>query len=328
MNREELLVPFDRLLSDVCPPSVARAVDAGDPIDRLWSEIEASGYLDALVPEPAGGAGLSMGDAAPLFMALGRHAAPAPVAETMVARALLARAGIDRPAGPILLLDRQQALPVPFARTASHALVEADDNIHLVSLNQAQLTATGEPGTTAAFINWPAPEGRALGTDLPRLRPLSAVLLAAAIAGAADRLLDMTVAFADERVQFGKPIGRQQAVQQQLAVMAEKVVATRMAAEIGCAAGLDGGLGPASVAKQVASAAAVIIADTAHAVHGAIGISEEHDLQLFSRRLRSWRLASGSETYWAERLGQMRLASDISTIDFIRKNLNLAEPAR
>ena len=49
--------------------------------------------------------------------------------------------------------------------------------------------------------------------------------------------------------------------------------------------------------------AATRVAATAHAVYGAIGISEEHDLQLFTRRLHEWRLADGSETYWNRLLG-------------------------
>jgi alkylation response protein AidB-like acyl-CoA dehydrogenase len=146
------------------------------------------------------------------------------------------------------------------------------------------------------------------------------IVRATAIAGAANRLLDMTVAYANERVQFGKPIGRQQALQQQLAVMAEHVIAARMAAEIVCAAGFPASLFRVAVAKTVTSQAAVPIATIAHAVHGAIGISEEYDLQLFTRRLHEWRLADGSEAYWSRLLGGARIESDTDTsITFVRE---------
>jgi len=143
--------------------------------------------------------------------------------------------------------------------------------------------------------------------------------LGAEIAGIAGKALDITIAYANERMQFGKPIGKQQAVQQQLAVMAEQAVLARMAGRLGCAAGLPPGQDAAAAAKQVASAAVPVIAGIAHAVHGAIGISEEYKLQLYTRRLHEWRLADGTEGYWAGLLGTSRLASPAATsIDFVR----------
>ena len=128
----------------------------------------------------------------------------------------------------------------------------------------------------------------------------------------------MTAAYANERVQFGKPIARQQALQQNMAVMAEDAVAARIASQLGCASGFPPTLAAAATAKSVASRAAARVAATAHAVHGAIGISEEHDLQLFTRRLHAWRLADGSESYWNRKLGALRLASDAGSVDFVR----------
>ena len=148
----------------------------------------------------------------------------------------------------------------------------------------------------------------------------NAVLHAAAIAGAADRLLAMTVAHANERVQFGKPVGRQQAVQQQLAVMAEETVAVRLAVELAASAGWPAA-SRAALAKIVASDAAPRIAAVAHAVHGAIGISAEHDLQLYTRRLHAWRAAEGSESVWARHLGARLIASGERPVDFVRTRL-------
>src|SRR3546814_7193507 len=68
----------------------------------------------------------------------------------------------------------------------------------------------------------------------------------------------------------------------------------------------------------VASAAAPTIAATAHAVHGAIGISAEHDLHLFTRRLHGWRMEHGSEGYWEARLGRERLAAGGHSVDWVR----------
>lgn len=155
------------------------------------------------------------------------------------------------------------------------------------------------------------------GREAALARPL---LLAAAIAGAADRVLAMTVEHANGRVQFGKPVGRQQAVQQQLALMAQQVVAVRLAVDLG-GQGDWPTAARAAFAKAVAAAHAPQIANTAHGVHGAIGISAEHDLQLFTRRLHAWRLDGGGETYGARIIGRALLADGDNALDWMRRSL-------
>jgi acyl-CoA dehydrogenase len=222
----------------------------------------------------------------------------------MVARALLARAGIAAPEGPIALATG--AGSVPFARVAAHIL---SGSAEAPVLNAASAESTGVFHDLDGFVTV---------RDGAALRPLAAVLRALQLSGAAGRVLEMTVAYANERTQFGKPIGKQQAVQQQLAVLAEQTVAARIAAAIGARRGLAPALADAAVAKHGASLAAAEIAGIAHAVHGAIGISEEYDLQLLTRRMHAWRLADGSESYWAGVLGKLRLArADAPTSEFI-----------
>jgi acyl-CoA dehydrogenase len=331
MDGNEFLDPFDRLLEDVSAPPRIREIEAGGSSATLWEALQDSGFLDALAPEDAGGVGLSLADVGPLLQAVGRHAVPAPVAETMVARFLLAQAGIERLTGPIVLatLSGGQTAAVPLARIASHALLEKDGQLVLTPLAGATVTPTGVHHDLSAALSWTGePAGPAFPAPTVGLRAIAAVLRAALIAGAADRLLQMTAAYAKERVQFGKPIGKQQAIQQQMAIMAEQTVAARIAAQIGCASGLPPILEAAAIAKQAASSAAWQVANIAHAVHGAIGISEEYDLQLYSRRLHEWRLADGAESYWAGQLGRIRLASACETsVDFIRQRLSVeAQP--
>jgi alkylation response protein AidB-like acyl-CoA dehydrogenase len=305
MDDMDFLSPFERLLEDQCTPDVVRAIESGESVQALWAAMHESGFLDALLPERAGGADLSLAEVGPLLQALGRFAVPLPIAETMAARAIVARSGIEAPAGPIVLATQAHTGPVPFAKVAQHALIDTGSELRLVDLSGA--SDAGFHHGLAAYIPAGLP-GVAIARPERGILPLLAVVRACMIAGASDKLLAMTVAYANDRVQFGKPIGRQQAVQQQLAVMAEKVIACRIAAQIGCASGLDPSVFAAATAKQVTSAAAAVIANIAHAVHGAIAISAEYDVQLYSRRLHEWRLADGSEVYWARILGSGRLA--------------------
>lgn len=322
-----LLDAFSRLLADICQPKDVRAVEAGGPTDAMWAGFAESGFLDALVPEAADGAGLTLLDALPLLHATGAHAVPLPVAETMAARALLAGAGAPCPAGPIVLADGTpgQNGQVPAARTAAHVLADIGDRLVLVAAGDIALASPGIHGSLSARLSGMEAAPRAAEIARPRggLRAIAAVLRAALIAGAGRQVLDRTVAYAGERIQFGKPISKQQAVQQNLAIMAEQAVMAAMAAQIGCSEGLDPGMEVAAVAKQGASAAAVRIATIAHAVHGAIGISEEFDLQLLTRRLHEWRFADGSEGWWARILGERRLAHPAErSADYIRSIAN------
>lgn len=307
----EFLEPFERMLEALCPPATVRAIEAGESGAALWTGVAESGFLDALAPDARGGAGLTLAEVGALWQALGRHAVPLPIGETMIARALLA----DAPDGPIALAVASGGeIVVPFGRVADHVLLEAEGQLHLVA-------AKGEPtdvfGSTALRLAAatgdavaPAPEGG--------LRAIAAILRAALIAGAADRLTAMTAAYANDRIQFGKPIGKQQALQQQMAVMAEDMVACRIASQLGCSGELPPGLVAAATAKSIASTAAARLAATAHAVHGAIGISEEYDLQLYTRRLHEWRLADGSESYWNRLLGAARLGDARGSVDYVR----------
>lgn len=321
MDGIDLVEPFSRTLASLCSFPVIRRIEAGGDMLACWAGIEASGFLDALVPEVAGGAGLSLADASGLLQLLGRHCVPLPVGETMIARYLLAAAGESAPLGPIALFcgARGQRGLVSAGLGAKHFLVDDGEQLLLLAQADLDIRPTEVPASLAAWVSW---ENFERGCTLPRpahgLRPLAALVRAAAIAGAAGSVLEMTTAYANDRLQFGRPIGRQQALQQNLAVMAEDVVAARIAVELACAPGLPIAVLAVAIAKSVTSRAAVHVVATAHAIHGAIGVSEEYDLQLFTRRLHEWRLADGSESYWQKALGARRIKSPTRSVDWIR----------
>jgi acyl-CoA dehydrogenase len=157
------------------------------------------------------------------------------------------------------------------------------------------------------------------GMAAPLARALAAAAAAAQIAGAMQAVLDMTIDYAGVRQQFGRPIGRFQAVQQQLAVAVEEVHAVHVAAQsalTGAPAMID--LQRAAVAKIRAGQAAQSVSAVAHAVHGAIGVSAEHPLHHFTRRMHGWRMAHGGEAWWAGQLGEWMAGGDGDFITAIR----------
>lgn len=306
MPGPDLLDPFERLLDGLFTSETLRTIGSGGDFGDVWQALQNSGFLDALVPECAGGAGLALCDVGPLLQAVGRRAIPLPIGDTIMARALLTHSGRDWPEGPIHLAS---------------GTFEQGDEMHSLSHDQ-HLLAESEKGPIllprARLADETDPIAVAGPSGAGQIRALAALVRAAAIAGAAARLLEMTIDYANQRVQFGKPIGRQQVVQQNLAVMAELSVATGMACELAFQCGFPPSMEAVAIAKATASAAAPHIAATAHAVHGAIGISEEFDLQLYTRLLHQWRRAAGSEGYWENTLGALRLGQTTASVEWAR----------
>jgi acyl-CoA dehydrogenase len=157
----------------------------------------------------------------------------------------------------------------------------------------------------------------AAGVEPFKARTVAAALSAGLMAGAMQGLLEKTVDYAGVRRQFGREIGAFQAVQHQIAVMAEECLAARMSVQMVFAGASIDGISPlrAAIAKLRAGQAAIVVGATAHAVHGAIGISEECDLHHLTLALHRLRRAHGGESYWARYLGRHLLsgASDLVT---------------
>lgn len=130
------------------------------------------------------------------------------------------------------------------------------------------------------------------------------------MAGAMGRALSLSIEHVNTRQQFGRALGKFQAVQQSLAVMACEVRAVEAGAAA-LAARLDAvGLDPLaaefeiSAAKLRANRAVGVVTAIAHQVHGAIGFTEEYDLHRVTIALMRWRGAYGNDAYWAEHLGR------------------------
>jgi len=139
-------------------------------------------------------------------------------------------------------------------------------------------------------------------------RAVAAAITAGLMAGAMERLLETTIEYASTRKQFGREISKFQAIQHNLAVMAQEVMAARMAAQAAfVGAPLEVSALRAGAAKQRAGQAAQVASATAHAVHGAIGMTQEHHLHTLTVPLHAWRLMHGGEAYWARELGRWAL---------------------
>lgn len=104
--------------------------------------------------------------------------------------------------------------------------------------------------------------------------------------------------------------------------MDERVVAARMAAEIGFNdAAFADRIKALAVGKAVMSEVVPLAASVSHAVHGVIGVTHEYALHRFTQAAHRWRTAAGGEAYWRRVLGVRVLADDSLPRDFLRTRL-------
>jgi len=322
-----------RLFAEAITPERLLEAEAGTWLGDLWNAVASGGLVTAHLDEAAGGAGATWHEAFVVARACGRHAVPLPIVETMLAGWLLGRAGLAVPPGalglaeaPLVDLDARAPLRlprVPWGRHLRHVVVTAPAShgvrIGVVSTAAAQVAPghnlAREPRDTLTITS---PHVEYADTPLPAdvVTLYGAMLRAAQMAGALEAILELSVTYANERVQFGRPIGQFQVIQQELARLAGLVAAAGTAAETAAraaseaAAAFTGTIGaPADPAFEIA-AAKVVAGEAAehgpriaHQVHGAIGFTYEHRLHFFTRRLWAWRAEFGTTDVWAERLG-------------------------
>jgi alkylation response protein AidB-like acyl-CoA dehydrogenase len=216
---------------------------------------------------------------------------------------VLAAAGAQRLVVPVAggswLVEADQ----PGVRTVRHALTDRSRSVADVELD---IDLGGAAGTEIGAEFWAGDVAAAL--EAAALR--AAVLVAADALGVMEYLLDATVEYVQQRTQFGVPIGSFQAVKHAAAEMLVKVEAARSIVYL-AAASVESGHADAplhaAAAKAQVCAAASDAADSALTLHGAIGYTWEHDLQIYYKRAKLDAALFGTPAVWNERLAD-RLA--------------------
>jgi len=245
-----------RIFSDFCDPqAVNRAPDEAWKAPA-WAALEEAGLALAWVPESQGGAGAELADGFAVLRQAGRFAVALPVAETLLSGWLLARAGLASPkgamaCGPVrkgdhIVLTKGGALSGPlravsFAREARHLalLVQREGGGDAVALVEAGAVRIADGASIAGdALNLVTVDGvrpiaardAPAGLDRAALLLMGATVRSVQMAGALEAILDLSVAYANERIAFERPIAKFQAVQHNLARLAGEVAAAVAAA--------------------------------------------------------------------------------------------------
>jgi acyl-CoA dehydrogenase len=296
-----------RLLADACTYDALQEAERTGWSAPIWASLEQSGYLDLT--------SLELEDSVGLLTLAGEFAAPVPLAEAALAGWMLGSA----PDGTVSVAPDRGDLRfaegsvsgtvgrVPWGRVVQRVVVVVDDQTLVLPTTGAEVepetNLAGEPRDRLTFDQAAPDAVRPADKDL---RELGALSRAAMMSGALTAMARLTIAYAGQRRQFGRPIAAFQAVQQHLVSIAQEASLVAVAVQ-GAARALQRGRAGFEIAaaKTLASEAALSASRAAHQVHGAMGMTQEYRLHHFSRRLWAWRSEYGDDRYWSGRLGQM-----------------------
>lgn len=330
------------------PGAGAAAEDAADAPsgydEAAWSAMAEQGWLAIELPEDDGGLGLGMVELAVLCEEIGRRLVAAPFLPTIIALGAMssdeaqndptikdwrAAMGEGEAVGCVAAAPGPSPLsvsgsgaqatlsgrtpPVAYAPSADIAVVVADGGVYAVDLRVA-----GKPSPLSAMdrtrelgvLSFDATPARFLGGEdaVAALIDRAATLASAEMLGAADHVLALTVQYAKDRVQFGKPIGSFQAVKHMLAdalVDVEGMRSTAYYAAWCAAAGDPERSVAASMAKAWCSDASRRVMAAGLQVHGGIGFTWEHDMHLYLKRAQLDQVSYGDASAHRDRIASM-----------------------
>ncbi len=296
-TRTLLVDTAERIFADHCDKAVLDAAERGEFPDSLLAVLTENGLHELAMPD----SDIPLGDVFAVFKVAGRHALPVPLPELVLANRWRGSssgfAAVGRAADG-------GARAVPWGRRADEVLAVGEGGaapVRVSGVTTAENLA-GEPrddvgGTTGEVL--PGSEDAQLLLALARTLQM---------AGGLEKVLELSLSYATEREQFGRPISKFQAVQHNLAVMAAETAAALRAADA-AAERLEEGDRERQTLEVAAAKARVgeacgVVAELAHQVHGAMGFTHEHQLHHFTRRLWAWRDEFGADTYWQQILGR------------------------
>lgn len=339
--REMMLATLDRIVGETVTPVVRQDADLSLPDVggermrspfpvKLWAALEEAG-LTAIAGTRAEG-DVTFADAMALVGRSAYHALPAPFAEHVLARRLLTRAGIAAPAGLLTVV------PPEGSRAVQLFLYSGDDlgargvvagvpgGMHKASLVMAarekarEVLLVADPGeiTIEGAANLAGEmraqiglrEARVLGSArvegaAATIESEGALVRAVQMAGALQRVLDHCLTWANDRIQFGRPIAKFQAIQHLMAELAGETAAAAAAVDLAVERSATAPDRFAiAIAKARAGEAAGRGAAIAHQIFGAMGFTAEHELHYATRRLWAWRNEFGGEATWQAEIGR------------------------
>ena len=335
-DNKALLEGFSDLLESLSSQPFT-STTSGENGSNAWQKIVDSGFLGIMANENAGGAGLAIPDMQAFWVESGANAPEIPLGLSILISGLIEKKLTSETKNlPISIALRSmdsdentlRCRSAAFGSSAEYFVVidplDPTWSPRLLPKNDADQEDLSLPSSSHRNLTWSNPHsfGEKIDLSYPWLEA-AALVTACTMTGSLNRILEITLEYSKQRSQFGKQISKFQAIQQQLSVMAEEISAANAITQYACMESLEV---PhplfSGVAKARTSQAAEKSLKIAHAVHGAIGITEEYSLQRFTRALIDWKTDFGSESFWHKRIGKYLLEGQTKNFsEFIATNL-------
>lgn len=310
-----------KIYTDLCGRDIPHEAEAGKYPQALWDALYDNGLPLAWVSEKNGGFDAGYDEVFGAIWASAQAASPVPFAETLIANWLLDRANLSPADGSASFAilggpnGGQPTADIPFGNHADQ-IVMFDETLGEIALfdnveaARIAVNALSPDGATRFVFSGHLAVASAK-TDLSQ-RAVEALVLtvrAVQMAAAMEAALNLSIAYVSDREQFGRPLSKFQAIQQQLAVAAsESAAATMAATQAASSIALhkddpEKAWHEAAVAKVQIGHSVEAVTEPFHQVHGAMGYTQEYDLHHYTRRLWAWRDALGNEHHWSKLLG-------------------------
>ncbi|MGX9134614.1 acyl-CoA dehydrogenase family protein [Rummeliibacillus sp. JY-2-4R] len=330
--KEMIVEVVEKIFKKQISKEVVDLLEEGKWAEDVWSILEENGLLHVTSSELAGGAGGDIDDLLSIYPLVGKYAAPLPFVEATMANYILEQVGLSISHNKVTYsIEKQEVTQsgttisgtltnIPWARHVDELVLFAHNQLIHISLREAEITPqtnlAAEPRDTVVLDNAKIIQATALTIDqLSKLIVLDTAAKNALIAGAIEKANDLTVKYTKEREQFGRPIHRFQLVQQHIAILAGEAVITTTAIENMIAQLMaNDGYSEVGYTRIRIDEAAKSVAASAHQVHAAIGVTHEHSLHQYTRRLWAWRDEGNSVNYWKKEIANQLLKTESTDI--------------
>ena len=330
---------FARFLNEESTTERVRAALPSGFDQALWTGLAELGLFSLRVPQSAGGLGLGVLDAAVLMEEVGRTLASGPIAETLIAAAVLAKLDVGGEHRGLLekVIAGQTVVSLAFRDVAvepqqwvaggaiAAAVIARDgDKVVLIAVppdegkDEPNLASTPiaqlQLGRAARSVLSESDQGRRVFTQALEEWKL---LMAAALAGLAREAIALASTYARERVAFGQPIGTYQGISHPLAdllcdVDGGKYLTWKTLRDV-----VDGYPRAAAeislTAWWNANAASRAVAQALH-TFGGYGLTTEYDIHLYNLRAKAWPLILGDPARLLEEAGRRLYAGETTVL--------------
>jgi len=336
MAEDIILESFEKLLTAQATTQRVNEIDHGGDWSFLWQQIENNGFVNMMLEESHDGASISFQNLFEYARLCGKLALPNPLIQSIIFKRCHENVFGERDLLPITFAIKKQtddskvisAENIPFGKFSKCVLVYESHTKHrqiaLLPVHTVKNTNSSFKNLSYLDCDWQDGLAEAAQLDSPYdWHSIGAAVTAALISGALESLLKLTLQYAKDRKQFGRAIGKFQAIQQQISVLTELAAVAKTAAQLAFQTENIEQLDQlqCAIAKAQCSVAATKCVKIAHAIHGAIGVTAEYQLQLFTRRLLEWSHDYGNAEYWHGLIGEDLIRHDAKrTLHFLTQH--------